>query len=101
MINMYSIFVPCMVDNKPVRTRHHRTWDRWVQKLTGGMTILTPSKGKWKSPKGEVFEERMIPVFIACNEGDIKKIVNFTIKHYKQEAVMFFKLGEAQTVFRR
>jgi len=97
-INMYSLFVPCTMNDKPVRRKHHLEWDKWVQKITGGMTILAPSRGKWKSPKGIVFEERMIPVMIACGDKDIVRIVKFTINHYKQEAVMYFKLGEAEIV---
>lgn len=42
--------VPCNFnDGTPVRTRHHREWDRQVRKISGGLTILPPSKGQWQN----------------------------------------------------
>lgn len=36
----------------------------------------------------------MIPVRIACNEEQIRDIISFTLKHYKQIAVMAYKLSD-------
>lgn len=84
--------MPCMMRDKPVRTRHHRQWDQYVYRITGGLTILRPAIGKWVSPSTELVEERVIPVRIACTEEQIEKIIQFTLQHYDQEAVLYYKV---------
>lgn len=68
---MWEILVP-YTSNAGVRYEHshHQKWDREVQKIAGkdGITIQTRSKGKWTSPKNEVFEEKMIPVRLVATE---------------------------------
>lgn len=89
-LKMWEILVPCYYNSgKPVRTKHHKEWDKVVEKIAGGLTINQSSFGKWNH-KGKAYHERMIPVRIACNEEQIKKTAKFTIKHYKQLAVMYY-----------
>lgn len=96
---LYEILVPTVRNGKPVRTRHHKEWDKYVRGLSGGLTILKPAKGIWIEPSsGELFEERMIPVRIACTEKQIKKISEFTRSHYDQIAVMYYELSSNVTV---
>jgi hypothetical protein len=48
--NLYEILVPTQYGypkTTPIRTKHHKEWDKRVQKITGGLTILSPGKGKW------------------------------------------------------
>jgi hypothetical protein len=72
-----------------VKTRHHRVFDRYVRKITGGLTIFAPGKGQWVNPENdELVEERIIP------EAELRKIVKFTIKHYDQDALMFYKVSD-------
>lgn len=98
-MQLWEILVPTLhgVSNNPVRVRHHKVWDQQVQKITGGLTIQPPIKGIWVNPHKVEFKERMIPVRIACTKEQIEQIAEFTIKHYKQEAVMFYLL--TNTVF--
>jgi hypothetical protein len=78
-----------------VKTRHHKVFDRYVRKITGGLTIFAPGKGQWVNPANdELVEERIIPVNIACTEVELRKIVKFTIKHYDQDALMFYKVSD-------
>lgn len=62
--------------------------------MRGGLTIHRGVKGEWVSPTGELFLDRMIPVRISCSREDINKIVDFTIEHYDQEAVMVYKVSD-------
>lgn len=94
MITLWEILVPTMMDGKPVRTRYHRVWDAKVRALSKGLTILTPSKGQWVSPDGELFVERMIPVRIACTDVQIELIADTTAEYYKQQAVMYYKVSD-------
>ena len=88
---LWEIFVPCMMRGKPVRTRHHREWDKVVRSLAGGLTILTPAKGQWIEPgTNTLYEERVIPVRIACTRNQIRQIMDFTLQHYDQLAVMAY-----------
>lgn len=100
---LWQIMVPCNYNcGKPVRTKHHKEWDKEVRKLTGGLTILPPSKGQWVDPSdGELYVDRVIPVNIIATEDQMNKIASFTIGHYRQEAVMFFKLSDEAHIVRK
>lgn len=91
---LWEILVPRQMNDKPVRTRHHKEWDKFVRKITGGLTILKPAKGQWVEPAtSHLHEERVIPVRIACTRKQIDKIVIFTLQHYKQRAVMAYRIS--------
>jgi hypothetical protein len=90
-IVLWEILVPCKMRGKPVRTRHHREWDKLVRKITGGLTILKPARGQWVEPNTKALhEERVIPVRIACTRKQIDRIIDITIRHYDQKAVMAY-----------
>lgn len=81
-------------DGRPVRTKYHRIWDEKVRAISGGLTIYKPAIGQWVSGEKEIFKERMIPVRIACTELEINKILDITMKHYDQLAVMAYVISE-------
>lgn len=94
MKQLWEILVPCQFnDGKPVRTRHHREWDKVVRKITGGLTIFKPVKGQWEH-EGTLYVERVIPVRIACTEAQIRKIAKFSLTHYRQLAVFVSLVSE-------
>lgn len=98
MTALWEILVPCnWNDGRPVRTRHHREWDKRVRALTGGMTIMKPALGQWVN-EGEVYHDRMIPVRIACNQAVIERIMDITAAHYKQLAVMAYKISDVTLI---
>lgn len=91
---LYEILVPCNWNGgNPVRTRHHKEWDKKVRKITGGLTILKPRKGQWVHD-GEYYEDRVIPVRIFCTQKQMEQISYITIAHYEQEAVMYYQIAE-------
>jgi len=94
-MNLYEILVPTKYGDtqKPISTKHHKEWDKRVRTLTGGLTILTPAKGQFVY-ENSLLKERIIPVRIMCEESIMQQIVQLTIKHYRQKAVMFFLLSE-------
>lgn len=95
MNQLWEILVPTVSnEGKPYRTRYHRVWDAKVRDITGGLTIMAPAKGQWKSPDGELFIERMIPVRIACSREQIDVIIDLTMKYYDQLAVMAYRISE-------
>jgi hypothetical protein len=75
-------------------TRYHKVWDAEVRRITGGLTILTPAKGQWVSPDGELFIERMIPVRIVATRAQIEQIIDMTMIYYDQLAVLCFKISD-------
>lgn len=92
---LYEILVPTQRNSgKPFRTRHHKEWDKRVRRIAGGLTIFTPAKGQWTSPMGELFHDRMIPVRIACSRKQLDEIIQITLKHYDQLAVMAYKISD-------
>ncbi len=98
---LYEILVPTIYGDtlKPIRTRHHKKWDELVQAISGGMTILSSAMGKWTF-KGVEYPEKVIPVRIMCNSTQMKEIVNITLRHYRQKAVMYYVLSnEVQIVY--
>jgi hypothetical protein len=95
-LKLWEILVPTIrrIGGKPYTTRFHRVWDKKVREISGGLTILTPSKGQWISPAGELFVERMIPVrFIASREG-AEKIIDHTMTYYDQLAVLCYAISD-------
>ena len=95
-LEMWEIMVPTMSnEKKPFRTRYHKVWDKSVYEIAGGVTIMTPVKGKWVFKDDEkLFEERMIPVRIVCTRAQIEKIITMTIKYYDQLAVIAYKISD-------
>jgi hypothetical protein len=91
---LWEILVPTQTnEGKPFRTRFHRVWDERIRSITGGLTVLKPAKGQWVH-KGKLFEERMIPVRIACSEEQINQIIDITLDYYKQLAVMAYRISD-------
>ena len=96
-MKIYEILVPTMYGDtrKPISTRNHKMWDEYVRKITGGLTVFKPAKGTWVNAEdNELFIERVIPVKIACSEKQMKRVVDLTIKHYRQIAVMYYKISD-------
>ena len=92
---LWEILVPTVrKDGRPFRTRYHRVWDQKVRDISGGLTILQPSKGQRVSPEGELFIERMIPVRIVATREEIDKIINISLVYYDQIAILAYKLSD-------
>ncbi len=72
---------------------HHQRWDDYVRSIAGGLTIFKRSRGQWISPTGQVFSEEMIPVRIHCTPHNLNTIVDFTLQHYDQLAVMAYEVS--------
>lgn len=91
---LWEILVPTIRnDGRPIRTRFHRVWDQKVYSISGGVTIMTPSKGKWVAPNGKLFEERMIPVRIVATREQIEKIVEMSLEYYDQLAILAYRIS--------
>ena len=99
MLELWEILVP-VKDwyDIPFTLEHHRKWDNMVCSLCGGLNLQKTINGKWFNKPGfneAVFvEEQMIPVRIACDKEQLEQIIEFTIKHYSQEAVMAYKISD-------
>lgn len=65
-----------------------------MRNITGGLTIFHPVKGQWIAKCGTLFNERMIPVRIACDEQEMEDIANLTMKYYDQLAVMYYRVSD-------
>lgn len=72
---------------------YHHAWDEKVRKISEGLTILKTAKGQWISPDGELFVETMIPVRIVCDEPSIDQIIDITLNHYDQKAVLTYEIS--------
>lgn len=92
---LFEILVPTKFEDtgKPVSLKHHKQWDKYVLKISHGATILKPAKGYWIH-EGVQYEDRVIPVRIACTHLEMKKIMRFTLEHYRQLAVMAYVISE-------
>lgn len=91
---LWEILVPAS-NNKDLQFtyEHHKEWDEYVKNLTGGVTIMKTAKGQWVSPDGKLYIDRMIPCRIVCSEDQISDIIDFTIEHYSQEAVLAYRIS--------
>ena len=86
---------------KPIRTRHHKRWDEKVIEITGGLTIVGKVSGKWVSNEGTQYDEPMIACRIMCTEEQILKIADFTVQHYRQKAVLCYRLSTSAIIVNR
>ena len=93
---VWEILVPRRFNNgKPVRLKHHQAWDAKVRAIARGLTIMVPTvKGEWISLDGELFIDSTIPVRVSCERGHIEEIMDMTAAHYRQKAVMAYKLSD-------
>lgn len=92
--SLWEILVPKYSnEGKEFPIKHHHLWDEKVRKIAGGVTILKTAKGQWINTKGKLFAEKMIPVRVYCNEKEIEKIIQLSLEHYNQEAVMAYELS--------
>ncbi len=71
----------------------HKEWDEKVKNISGGLTILKIAMGQWISPDSEKFVEKMIPVRVYCTEEEIDKIIDFTMEHYQQKAILAYEIS--------
>ena len=94
MKKLYEILVPASNNTEKFSYEHHKEWDEFVKSIANGVTILKTGKGEWISPDGKLYKDRIIPCRIACTPEEIDVIIDFTIKHYKQEAVMAYCISE-------
>lgn len=90
--------MPRYILGEEVKKSHHQKWDARVRKISKGLTIFKSAKGQWISPDGELFYDSMIPVRITCSEKQIDDIIQMTIKHYKQKAVMAYEISKCVKV---
>jgi hypothetical protein len=98
---LWEILVPAATPcGATIEVAHHRTWDAFVQERAGGMTLHKPTRGTWVD-SGRVITEPMIPVRILCDAATIEEIVEFTIDHYCQEAVLAYRISECIIMRRR
>ena len=80
--------------NRTIPVPYHQIWDEKVRTITGGLTINRVSTGHWLGPDGKLFKELMIPVKIGATKEQIVQIADFTLDHYKQLAVAYYKISD-------
>lgn len=96
---LWEILVPCQYnDGTPVRTRHHKSWDEKVRRVAGGLTVMKPATGQWVH-EGKVYHDRTIPVRVLCTDAQMGKIVQMTMLHYEQLAVIAYVISERAEIF--
>tara|TARA_B100001971_G_C17859517_1_gene367626 strand:+ start:161 stop:475 length:315 start_codon:yes stop_codon:yes gene_type:complete len=90
---LWEILVPRYSnDNVEYAVEYHHQWDEKVREISGGLTILRTAKGHWVSDK-DLFVEEMIPVKVYCDRESIDRIIDITIEHYQQKAVMAYEIS--------
>lgn len=102
-MKLWEILVPKFWNNgQRIPLRYHRAWDEKVRAVSGGLTILRSVKGQWESPGGKIYKDQMIPVRVACNDRQFRRILEITLEHYvDQEAIMAYLVGAEIIIKRR
>ena len=92
---LWEVLVPVADNNgDEFPVEYHQAWDERVRELTGGLTIMRTAKGQWQDNEGNLFAERVIPVRVACDEGMVRQIMEHTLTHYGQLAVMAYQVSD-------
>ena len=98
---LWEVLVPVNDrDGNEIPVEHHHAWDELVRGLAGGLTLMRTVQGQWEAADGEVIAERVIPVRVACDEPTARQIMEFTIGHYDQQAVMGYRVSELAIIMR-
>lgn len=94
-MQLWEILVPASNNKQKFSYNHHKEWDSFVRNISGGVTILKTGKGEWISPEGELFEDRVIQCrFSVFNLKQVEEIIDFTLKHYDQLAIMAYRISD-------
>ena len=93
MKTMWEILVPASNGDKHFSYEHHKNWDNYVKGISGGITIMKTAKGEWLNPAGKLYKDKIIPCRIICDREQIEEIINFTLRHYDQEAVLAYMIS--------
>jgi hypothetical protein len=93
---LWEILVPSVAnDGAKYSLDHHKFWDRQVRDISGGLTVLKPAKGHWRPPESAEYQvEEMIPVRLLCTREQIERVVDFTLEHYDQKAVLAYRISD-------
>jgi hypothetical protein len=94
-VKLFAIYLPVYNANGGMfETDHHRKWDEAICKLAGGVTVRKATlRGRWFGKDRVTIAEDIIEAEIGCSEKVLEKIVAFTKKHYRQEAIAIKPLG--------
>lgn len=93
--SLWQIYVPVYDNNgNKIPVSYHQKWDDIISDIAGGLTINKKSRGIWASQTGTIFKEEMIPVLVNCSYNEMNVIAELTIRHYDQEAVMYYKVTD-------
>jgi hypothetical protein len=95
-VKLYEVLVPASfwVTKTKFSYEHHKEWDAFVVGIAGGLTVLKGAKGTWISPSNVAHYDRVIPCRVACTRAQLEEIIDFTLTHYDQEAVMAYVVSE-------
>jgi hypothetical protein len=96
---LWEVLVPVQANSgKEWPIEHHHEWDEQVRRAIGGLTIMRTAKGQWVDSDGTLFNERMIPVRLACDESQVRQVMSLTMTHYDQLAVMAYRVSDRSIV---
>lgn len=94
MLELWEILIPTTIEGISLTVGYHMDWDSKVRKITKGLTILNTVSGQWEPYEDDIYEERMIPVRIACTKEQLEEILSFTIKYYKQKEIFAYRISD-------
>lgn len=86
---LWEVLVPVCMGDPPVKIElaYHQEWDKQVREIARGLTVCYTSSNDL-SLENAVFVEKTIPVNIRCNLDEMLKIIDITLSHYQQQAIM-------------
>ena len=92
-MEMWEILIPKYSnDGEQYTAAHCNEWKENILLITKGLTELNPVKGYWINKKTKYIED-MIPIRVLCDETNIEKIIEETITHFDQEAVLAYVIS--------
>jgi hypothetical protein len=92
--SLWEVLVPVKANSgEDFTVQHHQQWDDRVRAITGGLTIMRTAKGQWVAEDGVLFSEKVIPVRVACDELQAREVMQLTMAHYGQLAVMAYEVS--------
>lgn len=91
---MWNIFIPVQ-DNDGNRfdEQYMDSWFNMAATVSGGLTILSESIGKYTSDQ-YTYEEPILPVLLYATKNDLVTLATVAKNMFKQETVLFYKVSD-------
>ncbi len=96
-LHLFEILIPTHFNNGPlILDEHHNKFYKEILDYSGGLTLSQPLIGYWDN-SGSLEKETTFFLRFTSTDKQAEKIAKLAKIHYKQQAIMYYKLSDKVT----